>query len=535
MIATSENDVWPAAEFPGCLFKPKYRGKSFVVYNLKYDQGAFIQGITRPRLQVLRQRGWCFYKGYKYTIIGYKCLTIRRGKNSIHIYDMFNFYGVSLNEAAKTFLGEKKNVIETKDFWPFYVIQFWSKIAEYCCHDAWLVSRLAEVLIKRFEKYGVYPKKLYSVAYISYQYFKQNTPYVTVKRFWKDYPMLIQFALEAYNGGKFEVTEKGIDYYYEYDIVSAYPFEISNLINIRWARVLYQKTYRKDAVYGFIRCIITIPHDVFSPCPVKRRGLNTYPVGTFERTITKAEYEYLISVGCDVKIKEGYWLCLDNKQYPYRAEVQKLTKLKAQYKREGKDFDYHTVKIFLNSLYGKFVQLIEKEGHYEATSCWMPIYGSVITANCRIRMSTMQQKYNSVVATHTDSIISTERLPYGQDDGLGKLAYETEGEGIILGSGIYQIGDKVKFRGFPLKTNLLDFVHKDSKTITLSTRNAFTWKSVIHRGLPLEMINRFEIMDKKVTVNFDHKRLWLNDWKKFKDIENRKVFSIPLTYSELCY
>jgi len=321
MIATSLGDVFQPDQFPDCMFGRLYRGKSFVAYNLKYDSGAFLQNIPAKRLNVLRRKGWCFYKGFRYVVIGNKCLTIRKGKNAIHIYDMYNFYNMSLDNACKAFLHTRKDDIETKDFYPFYVTHFWGKIAEYCYKDAVLVSQLAEILIKRFEKYGVYPKKLYSVAYISYQYFREKCPYVTVKRFWENKREVIQYALDSYNGGKFEVSEKGCDTYFEYDIVSAYPFEISNLKDITWCRVVYSKVYRRQAVYAFIKCKISIPCNLPSPVVIKRGNVNTYPVGQFEKTITKTEYEYLINNGADIEIIDGYFLHLDNRQYPYGGKL----------------------------------------------------------------------------------------------------------------------------------------------------------------------------------------------------------------------
>lgn len=535
MIATSLGDVFQPEQFPGCMFTRKYRGKCFVAYNLKYDSGAFLQSLDVPALKTLRSTGTCDYNGFIYKVIGNKCLTIRKGKNAIHIYDMLNFYNMSLDKASYAFLQERKTDIFTKDFYPFLVYHFWKRIADYCCHDAVLVKRLADILIKRFEKYGVYPKKLYSVAYISYQYFREKTSYVTVKRYWDKKREVIQYALDAYNGGKFEVTEKGCDYYFEYDIISAYPFEISNLVDISWARVVQSKKYRRQAVYGFIHCKINIPVNLPSPVVMKRGTLNTYPIGQFERTITKTEYEYLIGNGADVEIIDGYWIHIDNRQYPYRREINRLVKLKQQFKADGRDFDYHTVKIFLNSLYGKFVQCIKKEEHYEASTCWNPIYGSIITANCRVRMSEMQSLYPSVVATHTDSVISTEPLQCQGSGGLGEMCFETAGHGVILGSGIYQIGDKIRFRGFPLKTSLMDLIHTGKKTLTLTQKHAYTWREVIFHNWNIDQINYFDTVHKKIDINFDCKRLWLNDWNNFSEVETRKVESIPLIYNEIQY
>lgn len=535
MIATSWGDVFQPEMFPQCLFSQNYRNKAFVAYNLKYDSGAFVQQLPVHNLQQLQQHGDTEFNGFVYVLIANKCMTIRKGKNAIHIYDMYNFYNMSLQKASKMFLGDTKDDLPTKDFWPYYVYHYWEKISAYCIKDAVLVERLADILIKRFENYGVYPKKLYSVAYISYQYFRQKTAYVTVKRYWEKEREVIQFALDAYNGGKFEVTEKGCDYYYEYDIVSAYPYEISNLIDISWARVVRSKKYRKNAVYAFIKCRINILGNLPSPVVVKRGNVNTYPVGQFERTITKIEYEYLVSHGADIEIIEGYWLHIDNRQYPYRREINRLMKLKHRYKAEHNDFDYHTIKIFLNSLYGKFIQLIPKEDHYEASTCWNPIYGAVITANCRTRMAQYQLSFSDVVAVHTDSIITTKSLQVSTAGNLGDLSYETEGRGVILGSGLYQIGDKVRFRGFPLKSSLLDIIHTGKKTLTLSANHAYTWREVAFHNWSVDLINRFSHVDKKIDINCDQKRLWLNDWNNFSEVTKHKVDSIPFVFNAIQY
>ena len=535
MIATSEGDVFQPEEFPDCLFSRKYRGKSYVAYNLKYDMGAFLQRLPAEQLQELRTEQTVEYGAFIYRVIGNKCLTVRKGKNSIHIYDLYNFYNMSLDRASETYLNEKKLEVPTVRFWNWYVYHYWHKIAEYCLKDALLCKQLADLLIKRFEKYGVYPRKLYSVAYISYQYFRQKCPYVVVKRYWQDEREVLRYAMESYNGGKFEVTEKGTGYYYEYDIVSAYPFEISNLVNISWARVVKSKEYRKSSVYGFLRCKIDVPFECKSPVVMKRGMLNCYPVGQFERTITKTEYEYLISHGADVEIISAYWLHVDNKMFPYKREINRLTKLKSKYKDEKNSLDYHTVKILMNSLYGKFVQLIKQGDHYNAGSNWNPIYGSIVTANVRCRMSALQEEIPSCCAVHTDSIITTKKQDYYPTGKLGDLGFEAEGEGLILGSGIYQIGNKVKFRGFPLKTPLLDLVQTGGKTLKVSNKHAYTWREIIFRGWNPEFINRFETVDKNVKVNFDQKRLWLDDWNNFREIQERNISSIPLVYSPLIF
>jgi hypothetical protein len=228
-------------------------------------------------------------------------------------------------------------------------------------------------------------------------------------------------------------------------------------------------------------------------------------------------------------------LHVDTKTYPYRKEIDRLVRLKQEYKH-GDPLDYHTVKILLNSLYGKFVQLIEtSRGKYKASACWNPIYGAVITANVRIRISNWQTVYPSIVAVHTDSLISDTSLPFSEHGELGDLVYECEGDGLVLGSGIYQIGDKVRFRGFPLKVSLFDLLSTNRNKVSLDVTRAYSWREVVFHNWPDDMINRFETAMRQVAVNFDQKRLWLNDWEKWSDVESRPVDSVPLIASSILY
>lgn len=528
MVATSLGDVFSIKDFPACLFTRSYRGKKFVAYNLKYDSGAFLQHLSPTALKTLWKTTRCEYGGYRYRAIANKCLTIRKGHNTVTFYDAYNFYKMPLEAAAETYLGEHKLYEDVTRYTPQYVRYHYDDIGRYCIQDAILVARLMDVIIKRFERIGVYPQKLYSTAYVSYQYFRSTCPYVTVKKYWDKHREVLDYAMQGYNGGKFEVTEKGTGYYYEYDIVSAYPAEISNLVDISWARVVESSAYRKGAVYGFIKCHLKIPYGVFSPTVVPRGAVNTFPIGEYERVITKAEYEYLTAAGADIKIIKGYWLHIDNRQYPYRRQIKRLVALKQLYKANDEDLYYHTVKILMNSLYGKFVQLIASGDHYRASTCWNPIYGAVITAACRVKVTAEQQAHDSIIAVHTDSLISKEPLVIAPGNELGEFAYEGEGEGMILGSGIYQVGDKVAFRGFHTKLRLEELLRYNSAKAPVSVLRPFTWREVAFHGWDKKLINYFDDRERKITVNFDSKRLWLDDWQRWTDVQKRNVYSEPL-------
>jgi len=423
--------------------------------------------------------------------------------------------------------------IDTNLFTPRYVAENWIKIARYCVQDAVLVKELADCLIAKFESYGVKPQKLFSTAYVSWQYFSSKCRIPNIRRYWLFYRECLDYAMLAYAGGKFEVTEKGYDYYYEYDINSAYPYEIANLLDISDAVVWKSDRYERTATYGFIKCKLSIPPELFHPVPLKRGTVNVFPSGNFVKFITKAEYDYLKSKGARIEIIDAWWLRCKREVYPFRDEVNRLYALKTQLKSEGKIVDYHIVKILLNSLYGKFLQLVRESGKWKAGASWNVIYGAIITANVRIRISEMQNRYPQVVAVHTDSIIAKEPLPISVNGNLGEWTKEVEGEGIILGSGIYQIGDKTKFRGFDTRLNLMKLVKTPRKKITLRIRRPYSWREVVFHNWDRELINRFEEIPRELRLDFDIKRLWIDDWEKFNEVLERKVESIALWVTSL--
>lgn len=535
MIATSLGDVFKPSEYPKCFFSRKYQNCNLVAYNLKYDQGAFIQHLPRTKLNHLRELDICTYKGFIYKVIVNKALSIRKGSHICHMFDMLGFYkhslpkGMSakLDNVANYYLNASKDKIDRIDFTPQYVRYHWDEIARYCIKDAELVQRLGELIIAKFEEFDVYPKKLYSTAYISYRYFVTHCKYPIVKRYWDNDRDVLKMAMLSFQGGKFEVTKKYYGDLWEYDIISAYPAQIENLADITQARIEYSKVYRKSAYYGFVDCTINIGFDFYSPSVVNRNGVCMYPIGKFRRVITKTEYEYLTVNGINIKIHNAIWLYIDRKVYPFREEIRKLVAHKQALKKNGKPLDIHTIKIFLNSLYGKFVQLVDQKICWKASACWNPIYGSIITSNVRCIISEMQQTYPSIIAVHTDSIISTKPLEFPESGKLGDMVLECSGKGAVLGSGIYQVGGKTAIRGYHLKIPLLKLLDNKVKKLEIAVRKCLTWREVVFHKWELDLINRFIDDTKHITPNFDKKRLWVKDYEYLSDIFKRCCYSTP--------
>lgn len=510
------------------LFRLELYKYTLVVYNLKYDEGALLYYIPIELLQQLRIEGVTNYGEYKIKSIPHKCLEICYHKHAIRIFDIAQFFAQSLDQASQRYLGKSKIEVETKKFNTEYVHANWTKLANYCIRDAELTAELTEYFLRILnEEFDIYPTKLYSVGYIAGLHFCKTCGIQSIERFRQFYPKLLQYAYESYQGGKFETYQRGFGYFYEYDINSAYPSQIALLQAVELAKVVEtgQNTYLRDATFGFLHCDILESSD-YSPIAIKNKTglLNYYPIGAKRnKIISKRTYEYLLAHGAEIKIQDAYWLYCP-KEYPYKSEVERLFKLKTEFKGKN-ELKYLITKLLLNSLYGKFIQVTPefnqetKETDFYAGYLFNPIYASYITEGCRLNVCEVcAANPDVIVAVHTDSIISTEKLPLECSKDLGKWGFEVEGFGVMVGCGVYQIAGKTKYRGFvsgkDSPINLLSEIetNKGNAEFNIEQTMVLSWRNVLFRNELPDLINRFTKTAKELNLNFDHRRNWDSVW-----------------------
>jgi len=495
------------------LFTSGEKRLDFATWNLKYDAGAVLYCLPLKAKQQLWKDEETTWEGMRFEYLPHKLLRVKLGKMVRNFWDVMPFYGSSLDSAARTYLHDQKDQLPTKKFTHESVRRDMAKITAYCIKDAQLTARLGNYLLKYLQKFKIYPRTLYSTASISFQYFRQNCEYVHVWRFWKKYKELLRFACEAYSGGKFEVTARGSFTGFEYDISSAYGSEIAKLENIQYGFVSYSKKFESRSDYGFMRVRIDNREGKPIPCTYKQGNLNLYPAGVFHSTITKNEYIYLRDHGIPCDIKEGWWIKLDHHERPYEKEVLKLYKIKEEFKTKDKMVS-KLAKTMINSFYGKFVQVNEEnDGTLSAGIGWNPIYGAIITANMRIRLTELQAKLGKrCIGVHTDSIITTSEMESDfLSDGLGGWTQKEMGEGVIIACGIFQIGSKNANRGFNLSgghtwKNLLA---KAGNRLTVDMRETrvLSWGGQVSRGKDKD-INLFTTLKKRLDLSCETKRSW---------------------------
>ena len=520
MFATSLKEVIKPEDLVETLFQPRYINANFMLYNIKYDSGAILYHLSKPHLKLLWENNQVKVGDLIYSYIPHKQLKIKRGRDRVTFWDISQFFKheghlISLNKAAKTYLDESKSFIRTKRFTPKYVERFWKSISLYCIQDAVLTGKLGEYLVSKLDEFKIKAVSLFSCASISFKYFCDNSKVVTAWRYWRECKDLLKFACDSYEGGKFEVTARGKFEGYEYDISSAYPYEIANLVDISNAEYFSSKDYQPDAVYGFIRCFINNENHRHIPCGMMVKNVRIYPAGKFYLTITKEEYDYLVSINVHVDIVDAFWLFVKRKRHPYKAVIDTLYTLKSCYKSSDKML-YGITKIVQNSFYGKTCQAIEMpSGKVQVGAGWNPVYAAVITANTRIKVTKVQNALReNCLAVHTDSVITTKPLPsrISQDGKLGNFELQVKGSGIMVACGLYQIGDKRAFKGMATKQDdtweSILLHHRKRMKLKQRIRHVESWIEAMAKNHDKSDINVFDAVDKIVDLNCDTKRIW---------------------------
>lgn len=563
LICDSDNNILFEPDFDACLkflTKHSYRDKFCWFYNLRFDIDVIMKHFPdKELLKTLYLGNPIEYKGFIFELIPKKYFGINDGHNYYDFYDLAQYYKMKLDLAAKKYLNKQKDDVESSKL--NTDLNYWSEnrteIIEYCKQDARLTKELADYfmsIMKNNLKMDF--KSPYSTATMSEQYFKQNCYIPTINPFIDDrlpankqllYLNILQYAHNSYFGGRFELLKKGyFDKVYEYDIKSAYPAQIKDLIDFSPSKGKWQSTNQlnEDSYEGFYHCKVSNLSPFFSPFIYKnvKTDSNIYP--NYEEGqiyLTKSDLifieDYPEELGYpEIEVIDGYEFYPDVMNFPFRREIEKLYKWKESEKDESVRM---VVKTLLNSIYGKTIQNINNQ----TGSLWNPIYASLITSRTRIELlESVIDKPENVISFATDAVLTKEPLSVPKKPKLGEFAEEFKGQCIILENGVYDLWNDEKRiskrRGFEKPKEgyeSLESILSRTKglTINLETKSRpLTMKESLFRGKP-EMAGNWVESEKKVNLKDDVRRSWYKGFKSGKDVLKGSINSIPLTIPKM--
>ena len=536
------------------LFLNQRNGENFLAYNADYDAQAILKWLPKKELHYIMLGLEVEYDGIKFLYYKKKFLKF----NNNWLFDVYQYYHAgTLDVCAEKYLKRKKIKIESKIFTEKTI--YLKKTINYCIGDATLAYDLF------MKMYHTLPKELLEVkpistAFYSAKYFKKELLSNRIDR------KTNMIARCAYHGGRFEIltrgkfgtsstdftnTKKKFDGLYNYDIVSAYPAEICKLRSMTKFSIVRHKDYIADAAYSLFHVKVEIPGKFVSPLVYKYKGLCLYPVGKYEGVITKKEFEHIKEY--DPEIVSAYHI-FTNAETPFKDRMEKV------FYRKCNDENKIVWKYLANSLYGKtasatrkysdrdldfdvkILDTVEKDGKYyykvEDIEKSNFVFASEITANVRLRMYDQIKKYgDKIIAVQTDSLVSSVPLDVEVNPTkLGAWSLQKWDEAYMIGSGVYFYRiDKVwyaKYRGFNFSgkkvEDILDAILGSDKLyieFDVLKRISIQESKRTHNE---DMANIIVNATRKLNINFDKKRIWLNKWNTGKELQTKQIPSLAI-------
>lgn len=530
------------------LTSHRFRNNHNFFYNLNYDINAIIKYLPKENLEELYLHTKTTYKDYELLFIPKKLFRINKDKQSYKYYDIAQFYGKSLEYNARKYLNKEKYLEEIDGAILGTSLEYWeknlNKIIRYCINDCKLTYELGKLLNDTLIKnIKLIPNSYISKAGITKDFVRKQVKLFDITKIPRN---ALKYAFYSYSGGRFEVTQKGnIGTSTLYDIKSAYPYTIRNLLDLDngiWKRT---NSLHEKADYGFYLVKVYVKYNYISPLGITlKNGINIYPIMALPLYLTKDEllsYEKYI----EFEIIDGWEYFTDNKIYPFREYIDKIYSLKNDVDKDN--YEYNIYKILMNSLYGcfyeKFISKDKTDLTIKSGKLFNPVYATIITAKTRINLFlTAQLNPKKVVGFATDSILFKGNVDIPTENKLGKWDLEIKGKSIVLRGGIYKIGDNLKSRGIKkisgIKTpygkyeNIFDYIIKKPELpeypVIINRPLSFIEVLLHHKKHDLTEINQFVDMKYTLDLNKDFKRLWDDKFNNGGELFSKSINSNPL-------
>jgi hypothetical protein len=432
---------------------------TYVIFAGNYDANMWLKELlATPSYKVLHDTGECDWQDFHISWVENKYITIKQGKYSRTVYDVFSWYQKSFVKACKDWnVGtpeQLERITAMKERRGDFANVDPIKVEEYCWEELYLLGQLVNKLRESILRTDYRPKGLYGPGALAAA--------ILEKERIKDYygPYNFDTALSAYYGGRFDSALFGwFENIYQHDIRSAYPDQIRYLPCLRhanWERSNNPATSR----YGFYHVKWKVnPDTPYPPFPWRDEdGLIYYPTsgeGWYHADEVRAAMEIY---GREIKVIEGEALIEGCDCQPFKF-VENLYAWRLLLEAEGNHEQALIVKLCLNSLYGKMAQSI---GHKNRPPPFQNFfYAGAITSGTRAKILRAIGRGDGVLSIATDGLVTRERLNLPPDHHqLGDWEILKLLEHVQLGNGIYlsvkENGDRVeKSRGF--STKLIDY------------------------------------------------------------------------------
>lgn len=533
----------------------------YVCYNLDFDTRAIVHPNFLPYSVVenVGLFGRANDKRLHFRFIPGKFLEVfEPGGKGFTLFDLAQFYGMSLERASKKYLPgrEKKSIPRA---WYNHMDTHLKmpatrqRLLDYAIGDVDSTEGLKDLLLKSLKALGMNPSRLSSCASLARGRYGKILERVRA-------PDYLNKSFErGFFGGRIECNRLGVVSNVKlYDINSAYPAEIAKLKDPSKGEHFesekgVQRWTTKRPDYGLYFLDAQVPLNwQFGPLAVRDRGRVFYPVGRVRTWACYPAVEALREAKVPFEIKRAYEI-FDCPPEPLFPDINEL--YKARKNEDGSPTDAQlAIKLCLNSIYGltaeatNYLQedltsdrragsksVVSRSRYGKLTNF---VLASAITEAVRMKIwRVMKEAGNALQFVATDGVLVDESFSMEIGGELG--AWGLKGvfdRGVVLGCGRYILsgkrdakpGDSEEFhlRGFPVRRDIFDKLSRCKRRTAyikmLDTLSLREWST----DLLADSLNVLAPRGKRLEVN-DEKRHWPKRLPAVKDYFSNTVESRP--------
>ena len=283
---------------------------------------------------------------------------------TISLISTTNYFKVRLEDVGKM-LGLEKLKVD------FEKVEK-EELKEYCKRDTEILLKLIEYYLKflAYHNLGNFKPTIASQSFTAFRHrFLKHKIYI------HNNEEVIELERLSYYGGRnecFYIGKVEAEKIYKLDINSMYPYVMRNFY-YPVKLVKHLKNISPKRLYEIMRNYLVIAKvkvKINTPCIPKKDKKLIFPIGVFNTVLASPELSLIKKYGEILEVKE---VAIYQKAKIFKDFVDYFYNLRLKYKKEKNEIMQYFVKIFLNSLYGKFGEKKEaykevgftETGHYE--------------------------------------------------------------------------------------------------------------------------------------------------------------------------
>ena len=362
--------------------------------------------LSRQQIKELAVLGKTYYDGIRLTIPGSApWLSVSRGSDSGKLTNLYTLFKLN------------------KEFPEFTEPSQFRKGAELARVKLWNYG-LGDVAVRS-------PGQLIEALSIRKVFPYQELPIILhVERF-----------ANSFKPARTEGTTFGINEVVDYDLTSAFPSEISNLIDLTQIYWIDSDKMQDEAIYAAIKCDLDINQPLIRGPISVRYGENSsfFPIGKMNNIwISKPEIDLLRKypeLGKITKIHEGSWGILKDHSQSVRQPFKRLLSTNLFRIRQHDAYLSGYIKLTMAALWGKFISTypvvdsFDEESYLRSSCLYNPIFASHVTA--RVRCNLYEASLGKeIVGEFVDGIALIDSVRIRE--GFGGLVEEGKGTMVLF-------------------------------------------------------------------------------------------------------